>query len=115
MNEREERKKRRGERGDSRRCWESTENKGRVNNWKGQGTVWSESRRNLSRKPSHPFQRFSQSAISTIGKAIKAAWKGEFPMKLRKQGGMLESALEAPLPSSCFSSLILPEGVEEGR
>lgn len=70
---------------------------------------------NLSRKPSHPFQRFSQSAISTVGKAIKAAWKGEFPMKLRKQGGMLESALEAPLPSSCFSSLILPEGVEEGR
>lgn len=27
-----------------------------------------------------------------------------------KQGGMLESSLEAPLPSSCFSSLILPEG-----
>lgn len=31
-----------------------------------------------------------------------------------KQGGMLESSLEAPLPSSCFSSLILPEGGGRG-
>lgn len=48
----------------------------RVNNAKGRGAI-------CLGKPSHPFHRFSQSAISSLGKAIKAeVWKGEFPMKV---------------------------------